>query len=138
MIVFLIITVIDSIKGLLDIQKCGSGGVDKNGNKIFEAHLLFKICHPLYGGGQGINNIGDISSNNEKFITESKDIDAINAGNKLANIIENLDKESEKSNLRGKSGSLIVHNPPKKSLINKSFAESYLVKSIEIKKNNSI
>ena len=139
MIVFLIITVIDSIKGLLDIQKCGSGGVDKNGNKIFEAHLLFTICHPLCGGGQGINNIGDISSNNEKFITESKDRDgAINAGNKLANIIENLDKESEKSNLRGKSGSLIVHNPPKKSLINKSFAESYLVKSIEIKKNNSI
>ena len=57
MIVFLIITVIDSIKGLLDIQKCGSGGVDKNGNKIFEAHLLFSIRHPLCGGGQGINNI---------------------------------------------------------------------------------
>ena len=139
MIVFLIITVIDSIKGLLDIQKCGSGGVDKNGNKIFEAHLLFTIRHPLCGGGQGLNNIGDISSNNEKFITESKDRDdAINAGNKLANIIENLDKESEKSDLGGKSGSLIVHNPPKKSLINKSFAESYLIKSIEIKKKTIV
>ena len=135
MIVFLIITVIDSIKGLLDIQKCVSGGVDKNGNKIFEAHLLFTICHPLCGGGQGINNIGDISSNNEEFITESKDRhDAINAGNKLACFIENLDKESENNNLKNKRTFLEVHNPPKKSLINKSFAEKDLVKSIEKKK----
>ena len=35
-------------------------------------------------------------------------------------------------------GSLIVHNPPKKSLINKSFAENYLIKSIEIKKKTIV
>ena len=133
-------TLIDSIKGLLDIQKCGSGGIDKNGNINFEAHLLFKISPPLLaGGGQGINNIGDIELNHEKIITESKDREnAINAGNKLACFIENLDKESENDNLKNKRTFLEVHNPPKKSLINKSFAEKDLVKSIEIKKNNSI
>ena len=77
--------------------------------------------------------------NHEKIITESKDReDAINAGNKLACFIENLDKESENDNLKNKRTFLEVHNPPKKSLINKSFAEKDLVKSIEIKKKTIV
>ena len=130
-------TLIDAIKGLLDIQKCGSGGIDKNGNICFGAHLLFKIAPPILGGGQGINNIGDINLNNEKFIVNSKDKDdAIEAGNKLSNLIDELDKgkESEKTDLKNNKGTIVVHNPPKKSLINKSFKENILVKSIEIKK----
>ena len=132
-------TLIDAIKGLLDIQKCGGGGIDENGNKYFEAHLLFKIAGPVGGGGQGINNIGDISMNNDKFIVGSKDKDeAINAGNKLDKIIEELDKRSEEKDLKNRKGTSIVHNPPKKSLINKSFTENDLVKSIEIKKRTIV
>ena len=132
-------TLIDTIKGLLDIQKSGSGGIDKNGNIYFEAHLLFKISPPLNGGGQGINNIYDIKKDTEKFIVDSKPNDeAINAGNKLGKIIEELEKGSEKTDLRNNKGSLIVNNPPKKSLINKSFTENDLVKSIEIKKRTIV
>ena len=85
--------------------------------------------------GQGVNNIGDINLNTEKFIVESKDRDdTINAVNKLVNIIGKLDKDSENTDLGNNKGTKIVNNPPKKSLINKSFTENGLVKSIEIKK----
>ena len=46
-------TVIDTIKGLLEIQKSGNGGIDKNGNIRFRAEELFKILPPIKGGGQG-------------------------------------------------------------------------------------
>ena len=135
-------TLIDAIKGLLDIQKCGSGGIDKNGNIYFEAHLLFKIAPPaLCGGGQGINNIGDSNLNIENFIVNSKDRDdAIEAGNKLSKLIEELDKDKESKKIDSKKikSTLEVHNPPKKSLINKSFKEKELVKSIEIKKKTIV
>ena len=53
-------------------KNVGSGGIDKNGNICFEAHLLFKIAPPLLGGGQDINNIGDINKDTGKFIMIQK------------------------------------------------------------------
>ena len=132
-------TVIDTIKGLLEIQKSGNGGIDKNGNIRFRAEELFKILPPIKGGGQGIQNIYDIDSNNKNLISNSKERnDAINALNNLKNKIEDLDNKSEKSNKNSNKGTIIVHNPPKKRLINKSITESESVKSIEITKNTIV
>ena len=115
-------TVIDTIKGLIDIQKCGNGGIDKNGNKRFRAQKLFEIATPiLLGGPQDINNIRDMDSLHEKETEESKE-----AEEAFNNFISQL------------GGKRVKCNPPKKSLIYKLFTGSDLVKTIEIKKKTII
>ena len=90
-------TIIDTIKNILSIQQCGSGGVDKNGLKRFAARKLFQIAPPVLLGGQDINNTSDINDMNNKACDETKSaIEAVN------NLFSNLNARA---------------NPPKKSLI---------------------
>ena len=90
-------TVIETIKGLLDIQKCGSGGVDKNGIKRYEASELFKIALPLLlNGHEDINNVSDINSLNNKNIDESKLVEEA-VQKPFSQITSNHSNQSEKN-----------------------------------------
>ena len=109
-------TVIETIKGLLNIQKCGSGGVDKNGIKRFKASELFEIAPPLLLGGEDINNVSDINSLNNK----------------------NIDESISPEEAVQKAFSQIISNPPKKNLLYNMFTGKDLVKVIEIGKKTIV
>jgi len=116
-------TVIDTIEGILKIQKCGNGGFDKNGNKCFRASKLFDIAPPILLGGQDINNVTDISSLNKKEIDESKLHEEI-----INDVFEQIQN--------------IKCNPPsfqmKENIAYKMFTGLDLVKPIEIRKKTII
>lgn len=70
-------TVIDTIKEILFIQGCGNGGINKDGEKRYQASKLFEVAPPiLLGGGIGVqdsDNIRDVSKNHEDIIHKSKE-----------------------------------------------------------------
>ena len=116
MIVLFNNTVIETIKGLLDIQKCGSGGVDKNGIKGFRASKLFEIAPPLLLGGEDIKNVSDINSLNNK----------------------NIDESISSEEAIQKAFFQIISIPPKKNLLYNMFTGKDLVKVIEIGKKTIV
>ena len=70
-------TVIDTIKEILFIQGCGNGGINKHGQKTYQASKLFEVAPPILlgGGGQGPDNIRDIYNNHKDIIHKSKEIE---------------------------------------------------------------
>ena len=122
-------TIIDTIKEILYIQGCGNGGVNKNGNKRYQAKKLFEIAPPhfLGGGGEGPENIGDVNDLHGNLSEQAKNLnDAI------------------KSFATSINGNFVSQaSPPKKLAANiiLSFESSILngnVKIIEIKQKTII
>ena len=114
-------TVIDTIKNILNIQQCGSGGVDKNGMKRFSANKLFEIAPPiLLGGPEDINNTSDVNNMNNKAADESKNVE-----HAIENAFNDLGAR--------------IGNPPKKALfLYNIFTGRDLVKVFEINKSTII
>ena len=69
-------TIIETLKEIVYIQGCGNGGMNKNGNKRYEARKLYEIAPPILlgGGDQGSNNIKDIYNLHDKLSDESKQL----------------------------------------------------------------